>query len=425
MSTHLRASRKGQGALEYLLLIGGSVLVATIILLFALAGYFPASNQILQNNITTYNTKITQGIFGGGGSGGGSSCGNGTVDAGEACDDSATPNYPAPYQSGLCVAYNPALYSGGNLSCTGCSLGTSACTPIAPDTSPPAFNFFTANAPNSIGGTVKVDLGWAASDATPPIQYAGANPGLAMEENGSTILTGQMNTTANFNSQVFNPSINYLSPNNNSISFNHLDNTLDDDGLMVGQPSCYNMMYCDSVSPPNCEVQPVGGIACRIPWQAYLEEAENYASAGIDVLTGPYTDGSGELQTVIYDDPIDCAPGSNIAYFTNMVNLSDHLPGTAYKVWIRAASDETLVYNTVSRVQGAAVAFSIPVPGPTSNFTWIPATATSTQVPDGVQSITVQPSCGNSVGGASTYVDKILYTTDLSCLPSGDGSNCA
>lgn len=49
---------KGQGALEYLLLIGGAVLIATIVLLIII-GSTGQTNGIISNNLNTFTHQIT------------------------------------------------------------------------------------------------------------------------------------------------------------------------------------------------------------------------------------------------------------------------------------------------------------------------------------------------------------------------------
>ncbi|MBI4043206.1 MAG: class III signal peptide-containing protein [Candidatus Diapherotrites archaeon] len=109
---------KGQGALEYLLLIGGAVLVATLVMLVIITST-SSTNQIINNNITQYQNTLAHQIgFGGGGPG--PSCGNGTPDPGEQCDG-------AYFGSYNCASFG---YSGPeNLSCTGtCTIDISDCT---------------------------------------------------------------------------------------------------------------------------------------------------------------------------------------------------------------------------------------------------------------------------------------------------------
>lgn len=46
---------RGQGALEYLLLIGGAVLIATIVLLIII-GSTDSTDGIIENNLNQFNT---------------------------------------------------------------------------------------------------------------------------------------------------------------------------------------------------------------------------------------------------------------------------------------------------------------------------------------------------------------------------------
>ena len=48
---------RGQGALEYLLLIGGAVLIATIVLLIII-GTSGSTNTIIGDNLNTYQHKL-------------------------------------------------------------------------------------------------------------------------------------------------------------------------------------------------------------------------------------------------------------------------------------------------------------------------------------------------------------------------------
>ncbi len=48
---------RGQGALEYLLLIGGAVLIATIVLLIII-GSSQTTNGIINQNLNTYVHKL-------------------------------------------------------------------------------------------------------------------------------------------------------------------------------------------------------------------------------------------------------------------------------------------------------------------------------------------------------------------------------
>ncbi len=116
---------KGQGALEYLLLIGGAVLIATIVLLIIISST-GSTNNIIGDNLNTFQHKISLGP--GGGGGGGSLCVGGAPDGtrtgAEECDT-------ADFGSETCATQLGAGYT-GNLSCnTNCQIVTSACVPPA------------------------------------------------------------------------------------------------------------------------------------------------------------------------------------------------------------------------------------------------------------------------------------------------------
>ncbi len=49
---------RGQGALEYLLLIGGAVLIATIVLLIII-GSTGQTNDIINNNLNQFQNQIS------------------------------------------------------------------------------------------------------------------------------------------------------------------------------------------------------------------------------------------------------------------------------------------------------------------------------------------------------------------------------
>jgi|GEM_PF-7052584 len=52
------ASSQGQGSLEYLLLIGGAILMVTVIVLVLFTSVIPSGNSILQNNLSAINQSI-------------------------------------------------------------------------------------------------------------------------------------------------------------------------------------------------------------------------------------------------------------------------------------------------------------------------------------------------------------------------------
>jgi hypothetical protein len=104
--------------MEYLLLIGGAVLVSTIILVLVLTQVFPASEGIVNSNINEYTSAITlNAAFGGGGP---PACDNdNTQEGSEQCDGTDLAGQ-------TCVSQG---FTEGTLSCSGtCTFDTSLCT---------------------------------------------------------------------------------------------------------------------------------------------------------------------------------------------------------------------------------------------------------------------------------------------------------
>jgi hypothetical protein len=122
-STKKDFSKKGQGALEYLLLIGGAVLIATIVLLIIISST-GSTNTIIGSNLNTFQNKITLG----GGTPPAPNCGNGTIQSPEQCDGSAFAGGNAD-----CSAWG-AFQAGTNVTCNAaaCTVNTSACIPSVP-----------------------------------------------------------------------------------------------------------------------------------------------------------------------------------------------------------------------------------------------------------------------------------------------------
>lgn len=138
------ASKKGQGALEYLLLIGGAVLIATIVLL-VIIGSTGSTNDIINNNLGVYQTHVSLGATGGGSGG---NCGNGTIQAGEQCDG-------ANLNAQTCTTI-PGGFTGGTLSCNAnCTFNTSACT------SPPGNPSFASFTASTGAGSGQLSVSWS------------------------------------------------------------------------------------------------------------------------------------------------------------------------------------------------------------------------------------------------------------------------
>lgn len=79
---------RGQSALEYILLIGGAVLISVVVLSISIPFFSGTGSNILVNNIEGYSNQVSLNSYSGGSSGDTTSvCGDGTLDLGEACDD--------------------------------------------------------------------------------------------------------------------------------------------------------------------------------------------------------------------------------------------------------------------------------------------------------------------------------------------------
>jgi len=111
---------KGQGALEYLLLIGGAVLIAVIVisLLLGLSGSSGGETKEATNSLFDKIRDERNDAIGGGGSV--ASCNNnGVKESGEECDGS-------DLGSTTCTTLG---FTGGSLSCNGdCTYNTSSCS---------------------------------------------------------------------------------------------------------------------------------------------------------------------------------------------------------------------------------------------------------------------------------------------------------
>lgn len=141
----------GQGALEYLLLIGGAVLVATIVLVMVVGGIFPNTSGLIDTNLNRFQHSVNLDAAGNGPGGPGAQCPDGGLDAGEQCDG-------AVFLGGNsdCSAWG-AFLPGTNVTCNtpaSCTVNTSSCTPSSGGA--PSFVSFSGDATGTDLGQMNV-----------------------------------------------------------------------------------------------------------------------------------------------------------------------------------------------------------------------------------------------------------------------------
>lgn len=397
---------KGQGALEYLLLIGGAVLIATIVLLIIISST-GSTNTIISNNLSTFQHKITLNASSGG-PGGGSVCGDGQITGLETCDDGDV--IPGDGCSATCRV--EAGYT--------CSGTPSVCVPIVGgDNTPPAFSF-SAAAPRNMRLAISYSADDAATGGNNPVHFAGAtlSTGLAREATGGSNLA-TMTNAASFTTGCSQSGVTCFTPNSGSGNLSYTDNS---STLVVGQSYDYKMLSCDSASTPNCSVS---STVSGTPFESHRIEAED-GSPLASLGEGVYDDGTVlGLQTALFDNT-SCASGTNTSTWTAPFTTPAHVAGHTYSGWARAVNlSAGSTSNVVLQVTVGATnaAFTIPVPPNTMNYTWVQSASTSTFDPNGgTPTILVRIPC-LVAGSTETYVDKVLFTD--TCTPTGDGTNCS
>jgi len=110
-------SPTGQGALEYLLLVGGAVLIGSVVisLVFTVGG---SGNEVVSHRSDDILNALEGGLGGGGGVPPPADCPDGDLDGAEECD-------PPAYLISTCTGLG---FDGGTLGCTGsCTYDTSGC----------------------------------------------------------------------------------------------------------------------------------------------------------------------------------------------------------------------------------------------------------------------------------------------------------
>lgn len=420
---------KGQGALEYLLLIGGAVLVATIVLITILSASY-SSNTIISNNISTYQNQMN--LATGGGGGPGWTCNNGTWEStlGEVCDGtdptntgcsgiqicnasctacinpSVCPNSicepgedptSCPADCSICgdglVTALEVCDTSGNLNCSGatpiCQTGCGACVAAPP--TPPAFTFSVATG----SGAGQLDLTW---DVTSNYDGSAYNVVKAWIGSGPAITD-----PLSFQSAVGEDILYNLSASSGTSV--PVFGTTSNVSYTVYMVACNGVTVATNVDCTLSSAQIVNS-----GYDAVLFETEGYtAQSGMRLLTlpsfAPPSTNNGiainattcvlPLVVGTADYTITPVPGSN--------------PGT-YKVWARVYQQAPIpAGNTTTATLGTA-AFNIPITNPTA---WVAASNTIS-LAGGSQALNLSMPCTTK----GVYWDKFLITTDISCNPN-------
>ncbi len=353
----------GQGALEYLLLIGGAVLIATIIMVIALTQIFPASSDIVNDNLSQYQNQITLNAFGlGGGSGSGSVCGNDIAESGEVCDG-------VDLDGETCVSQS---FAGGTLACaSNClSFDTSSCT------SPPTCGNGTigsgetcddgaALSGDGCSSSCQVEAGWNCS----------GEPSTCTSICGDALVVGtEVCDGANLNGQSC---------------------TTLGSGYTGGTLSCAGT--CNTFVTSSCN-------------QTVLFEVENYASLGAGLQVDSATYSPESVVTFL----TGCTAANNTNTYSNF-----NVPVAGnYNVWVKADNVAGVAVSFNTTVITAAGSTIIPVPSSATIATW--SGGTTVALPVGASTRNVQIQCN-----ANLRVDKVMITNNTTCTPTGNGSNCS
>jgi hypothetical protein len=402
--TNASPPNKGQGALEYLLLIGGAVLVATVVLVIILSTS-GSTNTIISNNISTFQHQITLNA----GTGGGANlCGTGSQVCATGSSQNCTTGggYAGTQTCNTnCSGYNsctttlscgdgtvstPPEACEQNSDCTGTDVCTSCqCVPAAA----PAFSFSTGTG----SGAHQVDLTWNITSNYDGTAY--------------NVVKGWETASA----PAITDPVSFQSAASPAFSYNvgaASGSAIPAFGISSNVSYTVYMVACNSagVTNSNCTLSsvqtPVSG------YDAVLFEAETMTlQSGLQVTTQG-------ANTFIHSISGSCTGANNA---TLPVTLDNSGSGsTNYELWgvVRNASN-TSAYNFTRTIDPVAnVSLSIPA---VTTYTWFNG-PTGAVAGNGSQTARVVIPCAS---GGLLLVDAILLTTDTACIPTGDGSNCA
>ncbi len=368
-------SPKGQGALEYLLLIGGAVLIATVVLVIIL-GTTGSTNTIISNNLTTFTNKINLGASGGTPA----VCGNGIIETGETCDQGSNNVTNGDGCSSTC-----SVESG--YSCVGTP---SVCNLIPP--SAPSFSFSAATG----SGAHQVDLTWNVTSNYDGSAYNVVKGWVGAAPSITDPVSFQSATGEDF-------LYNVTSASNTAPVFGAVSNV----GYTLYMVACNGTATANN---SNCTLLSIPSTTSG--YDAVLFEAES-GTLGSSLLV--VTSGGEDYVSTI-NGSCTAAPNNE---FTHLVAL-DNASTVNYNTWIYATSNNTNVrtltpYINDFTTNGAPV--DVPASSPPAWIQGAPYVAGS----NGSSTLTLRILCNtNGLVG----VGKVLLTS-ASCAPVGDGSNCS
>ncbi|MFH0970882.1 MAG: class III signal peptide-containing protein [Candidatus Diapherotrites archaeon] len=201
-------------------------------------------------------------------------------------------------------------------------------------------------------------------------------------------------------------------------------------GLVPSQPYYSAVLFCDKLDGvsaygyPNCALW-ASSSPTTSSKEALIFEPETWT------LQSGLQSASYNSQQVIdaKNGPTICTAANNTATYTITGLKAPASVPTTYKVWIRGANAGTGASGGSISFGGSTPSYSFPANSPFVTpvaFTWVPASSTL-PITGTSANVILTVNCDmvgvpNKV--SEMYVDKVLITTDATCTPTGDGSNC-